>query len=126
MCNLDSKFEVLVFIVVCHFDVYNVMHKCCCGCVDDLRCCIVMFFFCDEEFRLVVKFFIWGYCLCSDLTERVKLDNDDMLMASTIYPSYFPTNLHYPDPLSLHDRQMELYDNIIYPSYVSLNVVLMK
>ena len=80
MYNLELKFELIGFIVICHLDLY--MHKCRCGCVDDLLCCIGMF--CDE-FRGFEQFWIWGYCLQSNLTQRVKLDNDSvMIMDSTI------------------------------------------
>ena len=54
MYNLESNIEKIVFIVVCQSDLY--MYKCWCGCVDDLLCCIIIF--CDEEFRLVVQFWI--------------------------------------------------------------------
>ena len=64
MYNLESQFEIMIFIMACYSDLY--LHKYCCGCVDDSLCCIGMF--CDEEFRLVVQFCIWNYYFWSDLT----------------------------------------------------------
>ena len=82
MYKLESKFEMMIFIVVCHSDLY--MHRYRFGCVEDLLCCTGLF--CDENFRFVSWFWVGRYCLWFDLTSHVKLVHDSgMIMDSTIW-----------------------------------------